>query len=263
MSGPGKRAAARAEGRRRLLAGAAGLAAVAATILISTPGDAEVRLSATDAGASYQVSVMTWWEIPFRSVVRQRYDFSCGSAAVATLLSFHYDRPTPEREAFAAMWRAGDREAIRRVGFSMLDMKAYLDGIGYRTEGFRLTPEELGQFAQPVIVLIDLNGFKHFVVVKGVRGDRVLVGDPMLGITEYAARDFAAMWNGIALAVVEAPDARRAAFNLAGDWGPWSRAPMEDGGGMRVATGDLTTNLPPSYQITPQILLDVRVGTVR
>lgn len=254
-------ATSRTTGGRRALAGLGGLAAIF-SLMLATPAPAEVRLS-YEAGGNYRVGVMSWWDIPFRSVIRQRYDFSCGAAAVATLLSYHYGRPTPEMTAFRAMWQTGDQDAIRQVGFSMLDMKSYLDSIGLRAEGFRLEAHELADFEQPLIALIDLNGFKHFVVVKGARGDRILVGDSVLGLTEYSVSDFARMWNGIALAIVSAPEAPRPLFNLAGDWGPWSRAPLEDGGGMRVATGDLTTNLPPSYQITPQILLDVRVGTVR
>src|SRR5437764_6758368 len=70
----------------------------------------------------YRVSVMSWWGIPFRSVVHQQYDFSCGSAAVATLLTYNYAAPTTERTTFAKMWQAGDQKLIRKSGFSMLDM---------------------------------------------------------------------------------------------------------------------------------------------
>ena len=52
------------------------------------------------------------------------------------------------------------------------------------------------------------------------------------------------------------------AFNLASDWGPWSKAPMEDGA-LHVAADNFATHLPPSYQLTPQILLDVNVGTIQ
>ncbi len=227
-----------------------------------TPTAAEVRLTGPETGGSFQLQVMTWWDIPFRSVIRQRYDFSCGSAALATLLTYHYGVPTSEAMPFRAMWEKGDREAIRKVGFSMLDMKHYLASRGFRAEGFRLTGEQLKQVKRPTIVLMDLNGFKHFVVIKGVRGDRVLTGDSVLGLNEYALSDFEKHWNGIALAIVEG-GAKRPGFNLAGDWGPWSQAPFEEDGALRVAVGDLTTNLPPQYQLTPQILLDVRVGTVK
>ena len=230
------------------------------TLLWAQPVTAEVRLSG-EAGGNYRVDVMSWWEIPFRSVVRQQYDFSCGSAAVATLLTYHYGRRTAEQAAFKHMWDAGDQEAIRKVGFSMFDMKSYLANIGLRAEGYRLGKEGLLKLSRPAVALLDLKGFKHFVVVKGVRNGRVLVGDPMLGLNDYAMADFMKVWNGIALIVAES-GGFVPAFNLTGDWGPWSKAPMEDGA-MRIASDDFTTHLPPSYQLTPQILLEVSVGTVK
>lgn len=240
---------------RRCLKGAA--IAVCAVAVYPTPVTAEVRLFG-DTG-NYQVKIMSWWEIPYRSIIRQQFDFSCGSAAVATLLTHHYDRPTLERAPFAQMWKNGDQAAIRKSGFSLLDMRSYLTGIGLRAEGYRLGKDGLLKLKRPAIALLDLKGFRHFVVIKGVRNDRVLVGDPMLGLNEYAIDDFMKVWNGIGLAIVvknETP-----AFNLPSDWGPWSTAPMEDGS-LRVAADDFLNHLPPSYQLVPQILIDVNVGTV-
>ena len=226
-------------------------------------GQSTVQLG-RESGGEYSVTVMSWWEIPFRSVVRQRYDFSCGSAALATMLTYHYGREVPEQLAFRKMWEIGDRERIRKVGFSMFEMKEFLESLGYRAAGFRLTTDQLARLRRPTVVLLDLNGYKHFVVVKGVEAGRFLVGDPARGLSTYSAEDFGRVWNGIALAVLDSPTTPSPRFNLASDWGPWSQAPLEDGHeGIRVAIGDLTTYLPPDYQISPQILLDVRIGTVR
>lgn len=240
----------------RLIAGACALASFAAT-----PAPAQVRLG-PETGTNSRVYVMSWWQIPFRTVVRQRYDFSCGSAAIATLLSYHYHHPIDERASFAAMWKVGDQAAIRKQGFSLLDMRSYLRSEGYRAEGFKLTMDQLAQLKRPVIVLLNLNGFKHFVVVKGMERGRVLTGDPMLGLTQYDSRQFERHWNGIVLAILASPKPERPVYNLASDWRPWSRAPMADEAGNRTSVGALTTFLPPQYQITPTMLLDVRVGTV-
>ncbi len=238
------------------------LALTGAALFCGSVAQAEVRLGRESIGGDYYVGVMTWWDIPFRSVIRQRYDFSCGSAAVATLLTYHYDRPTNERTPFKAMWDLGDKEAIKKVGFSMLDMRNYLKSIGYRAEGFKLTPDQLSQVKRPVIVLLDLDGFKHFVVVKGQTDDQVLVGDSVLGINKYSTEDFAKYWNGVALAIVDGPIKSRPKYNLSGDWNRWSTAPM-DQVSATAAIGDLTNHLPPLYQLSPEILLDVQVGTVR
>lgn len=222
------------------------------------PARAEVRIGG-DSNGYFTVKVMSWWEIPFRTVVRQRYDFSCGSAAIATLLTYHYNRPTNERAPFTAMWNRGDKAEIRKIGFSMLDMKNYLGSLGLRAQGFRFDVDDLRQVQRPAIALLDLNGYKHFVVIKGVSQDKVLVGDPMLGIREYSVTDFAKYWNGILLAIVEETDRARPIFNLVSDWGPWSRAPV-DANITDNSVGRITTHLPPSYQISPQVLIDLRGG---
>jgi hypothetical protein len=84
----------------------------------------------------------------------------------------------------------------------------------------------------------------------------------MLGLNEYAFADFMKVWNGIALIVQPAGESKDPLFNLAGDWGPWSKAPMEDGA-LHISPDNFAAHLPPSYQLTPQILLDVNVGTVK
>lgn len=221
-----------------------------------------VGLTPDTAGANYRIRTMSWAEIPFRSVIRQQFDFSCGSAAVATLLTYHYGMRTPEVDSFKAMWAKGDQSKIRQLGFSMLDMKSYLQSRGLKAQGYRFTVAEIAKAGRPGIALIDLRGFKHFVVVKGVRGNRVLVGDSILGLTEYSAKDFGKMWNGIFLAIGEPDEQHRAVFNLASDWGPWSKAPLE-ANVLTASAADATRGNPPIYQLRPEILLDVRVGTVQ
>lgn len=229
---------------------------LAAALALPQPAGAQVRIGG-DSNGYFSVPVMSWWEIPFRTVVRQRYDFSCGSAALATLLTYHYHRPTSEAATFEAMWRHGDQAKIRKAGFSMLDMKAYLNGIGLHAEGLRFTLGELRQLRRPAIALMDIRGYKHFVVIKGVKGDRVLVGDPMLGLREYALDDFARQWNNILVAILAKPEGTSPSFNLASDWGPWSRAPLRKGLPDDSAQR-LTSQLPQTYQFSPQLILDVR-----
>jgi uncharacterized protein len=233
-------------------------------LIAPTPIAAQVQLGPEATGGHYSVKVMSWADIPFRSIVRQRYDFSCGSAAVATLLTYHYGRPTTEQMSFAEMWNAGDKSIITKSGFSMFDMKNYLQSIGLHSEGYRMSVDDLAKAKRPSIVLLDLNGFKHFVVVKGVQNKTVLVGDSIRGLTQFSAEEFQKSWNGIALAIVEEKGAANKVkeapgYNLVRDWTPWSRAPIGDNN-LTATIGDLTTFLPPTYQITPQILLNVRVG---
>lgn len=160
----------------------------------------------------------------YLTVVRQQYDFSCGSAALATLLHYHYGDPHDEQAAFLGMWRDGDRAQIRRLGFSLLDMKRYLAARGIGADGYRVNLQQIAQAKTPGIALIDTEGYKHFVVVKGVRNGEVLLGDPALGLRYVRSSEFTKMWNGIYFALNKQPQGRSPSFSRPAEWALIPRA---------------------------------------
>jgi predicted double-glycine peptidase len=233
---------------KRSLAGALAGSVLAALSAVCGPvraGDLPVQSDL--AGVSASVSVHTWRDIPFRWVVRQQYDFSCGSAALATLLLFQYGLKVNEQDVFQAMWKTGDQAKIRRVGFSMLDMKRALRDNGLAADGFRLTLDQIEHAQLPVIALITVGRYKHFVVIKGVRGERVLTGDPAMGLKIYARKDFEKIWNGVGFLIHDykgpAP-----VFNRDGEWRPWASAPISSAID-RASVASFLGALPPIYQI--------------
>lgn len=199
---------------------------VAAGIAIATAGALADSIPINTAGTSLQVPVTSFKQLRLRSVVLQRYDFSCGSAALATLLTYHYRRPTSEEEVFEAMYAAGDQEKIRAVGFSLLDMKLYLDRVGLRSDGFELLLDDFVEVGVPAITLIEINGYKHFVVVRGIKNDRVLIADPARGTIAVPRADFENSWNGVAFFVRDQASVGRSSFNDANEWGVHPRAPI-------------------------------------
>ena len=106
----------------------------------------------------FSVRVTSYKDKPFARVIRQKFDYSCGSAAVATLLTYHYDYPVNEQTVLDAMLATGDQEKIRREGFSLLDMKQYLQSKGYVANGYRISLEKLSQAGLPAIALTDTDG---------------------------------------------------------------------------------------------------------
>lgn len=230
---------------------AACLWAAAAFWLSAAPAQAQVRFHGDAAGGSYNIQVISWRDIPFRTVVRQQYDYSCGSAALATLLQFHYGMHVSEADVFRAMYAVGDQARIRQVGFSMLDMKSYLEQHGFRADGLRISLDRLAALNVPTIALISHAEYRHFVVVKGIEGDRVLIGDPTFGLQTYTRAEFEAMWNGVVLAVRQAPEEMSApSFNSADEWRPWSQPPLDMARGP-VSPSDLLREFGEIYQISP------------
>src|SRR6185295_1721515 len=125
-------------------------ACFAAWLGLTAPASAQARFHG-EAGGNYSVAVTSWRDIPFRTVVRQQYDYSCGSAAVATLLRYHYGWSLRETEVFRAMFDRGDQARIPQVGFSMLDMRGYLESRGYQADGLRFSLDRLGELQIPAI----------------------------------------------------------------------------------------------------------------
>lgn len=183
-------------------------------------------------------------EAKFSQVVRQQYDFSCGSAALATLLTFHYGQQTNEQDAFGAMYAAGDKEKIATAGFSLLDMKTYLESIGYQADGYQTTLATLEKAGVPAIALISYRGYRHFVVIKGIQDDEVLIGDPALGIKFVSRAEFESTWeNGVLFIIKNKPKIGQEHFNQANEWHLLARAPM--GTAMSPdSLAELTVGLP-------------------
>ncbi|HEV7385071.1 MAG TPA: C39 family peptidase [Phenylobacterium sp.] len=210
------------------------------------PSQASAQAMINTGDGVFAMRVTTMRDMPFRTIVRQQYDYSCGSAALATLLREHYGRPINEAQVFTAMYAVGDQPKIRKVGFSLLDMKTYLNSIGFSADGYRETLEDLQGSDGPGIAVIQIGGYRHFVVVKGVHSDKVLVGDPAQGLKAYTNADFAKVWNGVIFKIHGA--GAQVAFNRPDEWGalPHAKARLYDS-----TLSGFTRELPPIYQITP------------
>ncbi|WP_460877392.1 C39 family peptidase [Rhodanobacter koreensis] len=176
-------------------------------------------------GNSYGFHITSLKEARFRNTIRQKYDFSCGSAAVATLLTYQYGYPVNEQTAFEQMYAHGDRQKISKEGFSLLDIKEYLQASGFDADGFQVPLEKLQQEHLPAIVLIDEKGYHHFVVIKGLRDGRVLIGDPARGTRTMPLSQFDALWKNHLVFVIHN---RRslAVFNNPADWRVAPIAPL-------------------------------------
>jgi uncharacterized protein len=132
-----------------------------------------------------------------RNVVKQRSDYSCGAAALATLLRYGFGDNVTERDILGAVFDllSTQEKAIRqKTGFSLLDLHRVAQARGYNAAGFRLALEQLNLLAGPVIVFIEPRGYKHFAVLRGVRGDRVYLADPSRGNLRVPVHTFLEGW---------------------------------------------------------------------
>lgn len=163
---------------------------------------AQMPIAALPGGNLVFKQVQSIRERRFADIVEQKTDFSCGAAALATVLRQAYWLDVNEDQIIKGMLQNADQDLVRTQGFSMLDMKRYVESIGMRARGYRIPAQSLESVNIPVVVLLDIRGYKHFVVMQRAEKDWIYIGDPVLGNKRYSRDDFLAGWNGIVFAVL-------------------------------------------------------------
>jgi predicted double-glycine peptidase len=146
--------------------------------------------------------IRSWREMRDRNVVRQQLDYSCGAAALATLMRYYFGDDVTETGILADILRAMTPEEVldrEANGLSLLDLRLQAERMGYQAVGVQLTLATLSRLTGPVIVHLEGDDYRHFAVLKGVRADRIYLADPSLGNVRRSVDRFAKEWSGVAL----------------------------------------------------------------
>jgi predicted double-glycine peptidase len=172
--------------------------------------DAQVVVSAGAVRAEYRVRSLR--ALRDAGVVKQRYDYSCGSASLATLLTYGLNDPVDENALLRALIEPlspDELKALQKKGLSLFDLQKLAQERGHKAQGFRVHQSQLAKLSRPVIVFIKPHGYEHFAVLKGLRGDRAHLADPSLGNVRMPLYRFLDMWadesgRGVVFAVEKA-----------------------------------------------------------
>jgi predicted double-glycine peptidase len=155
--------------------------------------------SATVRAGEMASPVRSLIETRHQNVVLQQWDLSCAAAALATVLRFQHGEPVTERSVALGLINREEYitnpELVRlRQGFSLLDLRRFVDGLGYQGIGLgQLEFTDLLERA-PIIVPVNLQGYPHFVVFRGATSNTVLLADPAFGNITMSVRKFTNAW---------------------------------------------------------------------
>ncbi len=171
------------------------------------PITTEIYVNTLDHVLRMSVPIESQHGMARKRLVRQRYDYSCGSAALTSVLRFALGKPLLENEVMSGMIQYGEIEAIKqRRGFSLLDMKYYTRALGFESEGYRAEISDLRELENPGIVPIEYGGFHHFVVLRAIIGEHVLLADPALGHLTMTLKRFEKIWRPQVVFLVFPPE---------------------------------------------------------
>ncbi|MBB6017165.1 C39 family peptidase [Deinococcus radiopugnans] len=141
-------------------------------------------------------------ELRYQSVVGQTTDFTCGPAALATLLTHYYGRPVAEQtltERSVADMQARGKEVVE--GLTLLSLRNALTTESVSSAGYKLTLEQLRGVMEaglPVVANV-VYPKGHYYLVLAVDDQNVLLADPSWGVRSQPIANFLNAWNGIVL----------------------------------------------------------------
>lgn len=147
-------------------------------------------------------SVKSWVEFKNDKLVRQHYDYSCGSASLATLLKYYYrEEGISEQgiieEILKSKGYAMSENEVLKDGdnvISFSDLSAYARGKGFKAIGLAIDFETLSKLQLPAIIYVNIRDIGHFSVYKGVDNTYVYLADPSFGNIKIRLDKFKSMF---------------------------------------------------------------------
>ena len=146
--------------------------------------------------------IQTWKELHEQHITMQQFDYSCGSAALATLLNSYFHDHVSEQEVLESIvGKLNDAEKSRRKkdGLTLLDLKEFAEKRGYQAVGVKLQASVLPKLQGPILVYLETKEYRHFAILRGIREDRVFLADSVRGNIRMSLDAFMKQWPGIAL----------------------------------------------------------------
>lgn len=122
----------------------------------------------------------------------------CGAAALAMILAY-YGRWVPSEVMRVEC-------GVNRDGSKASNILRAAWKFGLQAKGYRLEPEHLKNFKLPVIIFWNFN---HFVVLTGIKKDKVFINDPAMGPRQLSYYEFDKSFTGITLVFEPTPEFSR------------------------------------------------------
>ncbi len=128
-------------------------------------------------------------------VILQTEVAECGLASMAMVANYY---------GYKADLNALRRKyAISSKGATLQGLIKLADNLQFSSRPLRLELEELSQLKTPCILHWDLN---HFVVLKAVKGNKITIHDPALGVRTLKLEEVSKHFTGVALELTPTPD---------------------------------------------------------
>jgi len=145
--------------------------------------------------------IKSWIEFKNDNLVRQNYDYSCGSASLATIMHYFYEQNMSEESILndiLDMKGIGKEQAKKLeekdMSLSFLDLAQYIKSKDFKAIGLALDLKALRSLKVPVILFVKVRKNEHFTVFKGIDKRYVYLADPSFGNSKIRISKFKEMF---------------------------------------------------------------------
>ena len=152
--------------------------------------DTEITLF-SGTGMVVKLPIKTWKDLRDSNIEKQDKDYSCGSAAAATILRYYYDKEVYERDILDEVIKVGDDGKA-----SFLDLEQAIAKFGFKTKGVKISFADLKKIQIPAIAYLRHLSQNHFSVIRGISNAEIVwLGDPSWGNRKFSEKRFRSMWE--------------------------------------------------------------------
>lgn len=146
--------------------------------------------------------IKSWIEFRNADLVRQQYDYSCGSASLATILKYYYgDSDITESGIIDEILKSkgyqfNENEVLKEGDnvISFLDLSKYAQNKGFKAIGLAVDFDTLSKVKIPVVIFVSVRGIDHFSVYKGMDEEYIYLADPSFGNIKIKVHQFKEMF---------------------------------------------------------------------
>lgn len=145
-----------------------------------------------------------------QEIVRQRGDYDCGPAALATLMAAYSGTDLDPTTLMTGLGVSEvETKRIRDEGFSLEQLARLAQDAGANPQVIKISAASLSTVRLPVLVYLQLPTGPHFSLLTGLAGHHVALADPSQGRLIWTREDFLSAWaprgDGYLLSLREDP----------------------------------------------------------
>lgn len=203
----------------RSLALVVGLLLAAATAAHAEEMHYMERAPIRDPNYIIRYHIWSYKELKERQIVMQKQDYSCGAAALATIVRYYWGDNVGEEKFLNILLQIRTEAELRdRVqnGLTLTDLRDIARKAGYEATMGKVGFGELAEAKVPVIVGITIRGHDHYAVFRGTDWSWAYLADPIRGNIRVPCNEFVGMWQKNAILVVAKPNTEVKKYNPMG-----------------------------------------------